>query len=197
MIYLKIFIRDLRCPSIEKLSVASSAGITDLSICQVAKSCPKLVHLDVSECPNLTNFALEQIGLNCKYLTSLKKNRFTGGYDPARKRMLPPEYSRTSSPANAEVVMLANLMPNLKHLELRHSKLSDQGLTSLLDGCSKLEILDLTGCSNLTRRALEEAEAKVPKLVKYKKPVISSVDDERYSHWRLYDERFQSGFFQF
>jgi F-box/leucine-rich repeat protein 2/20 len=168
-------------------------------MCEVAKSCPKLVHLDISECPKLTTFSLEQLGVNCRHLTTLKKNRFTGGYDPARKRMLPPEYSRTTSPASAdeEVNILVNLMPNLKHLELRHSKLSDQGLTSLLDGCSKLEILDLTGCLNLTRRAVEEAEAKVPKLVKYKKPALSTSDNERYSHWRLYDERFQSGFFQF
>lgn len=189
------------CPSVRLISVASSRGVTDSSICQLAKACPQLEHLDVSECQNVTITSLEQIGLNCKSLMVLKRNRFIGDYDPARKSRLPPEYSRTSSPANAdaEVLVIATLMPNLQHLELRHSKLSDQGLVSLVDGCTNLEYLDLTGCLNLTRRALDEAPARLPNLKELHKSTtpVRNVDVARYGHWQLYDERLQSGFFQF
>lgn len=191
-----------RCSSVRLISVASSPGITDPSICQIAKACRHLEHLDVSECQYVTSESLEQIGLNCKSLTVLKRNRFIGDYDPARKSRLPLEYPRTSStPANAdaEVLVFSKLMPNLKHLELRHSKLSDQGLVALVDGCSNLEYLDLTGCSNLTRRALDEATARLPNLKELRKLTTSArnPDTARYGHWQLYDERFQSGFFQF
>lgn len=190
-----------RCSSVRLVSVASSRGIADLSVCQLAKACPQLEHLDVSECQSVTILSLEQVGLHCKSLTVLKRNRFIGDYDPARKSRLPPEYSRTSSPASAdaEALVLANLMPSLKHLELRHSKLSDQGLVSLIDGCSHLEYLDLTGCSNLTRRALDEATARLPNLKELRKSTtpVRNMDVARYGHWQLYDERFQSGFFQF
>lgn len=191
-----------RCSSVRYVSVVSSCGITDLSICHIAKFCPQLEVLDVSECQNLTSYSLEQIGLNCKSLTVLKRNRFIGDYDPGRKSLLPPEYSRTTSPANAdaEVHVFSKLMPNLKHLELRYSKLSDQGLLSLVDGCTNLEHLDLIGCLNLTRRALDAAGEKLPNLKVFLKstaPVRNHLDIARYGHWQLYDERFQSGFFQF
>ncbi|KAI5083756.1 hypothetical protein GOP47_0003499 [Adiantum capillus-veneris] len=190
-----------RCPSARLVSVSSSRGVTDLSICQLAKSCPQLEHLDVSECQNVTVTSLEQVGQNCKSLTVLKRNRFIGNYNPSRKSQLPSEYSRTSSPANAdaEAQVICTLMTNLKHLELRHTKLSDQGLFSLLDGCTNLECLDITGCLNLTRRAKEEARARLPneKLRDDKTPAQRNVNVDRYGHWQLYNERFQSGFFQF
>ncbi|KAH7430036.1 hypothetical protein KP509_09G079900 [Ceratopteris richardii] len=190
-----------RCPSVRHVSVASSRGVTDLAICQLAKSCPQLEHLDVSECANVGLKSLEQIGLSCKYLRVLKKNRFIGDYDPARKSRLPPEYSRTPSPshADAEVSVIATYMSNLKHLELRHSKISNQGLLTLVEGCTDLEYLDLVGCLNLTRGTIEEAAAKLPNLKELRRstaPVRTS-DVARYGHWQLYDERFQSGFFQF
>lgn len=191
-----------RCPLIRSISVASSSGITDLSACQIAKACRQLEHLDVSECQNLTYFSMEQIGLNCKYVTALKRNRLIGECDPARKSLLPREYLQTVTPASAdgEVLVLAKLMPKLKHLELRYSKLSDQGLASLVDGCTDLEHLDLIGCSNLTWRALDQAGEKLKNLkvfLKSNASVPNHLGNARYGHWQLYDDRFQSGFFQF
>lgn len=189
-----------RCPLIRSISVASSSGVTDLAACQIAKACVQLEQLDVSECQNLTFFSMEEFGVNCKFVTVLKRNRFIGECDPARKNLLPSEYLRTTSTASAdgEVYIFSKLMPNLKHLELRYSKLTDQGLALIVDGCPNLEYLDLVGCSNLTKRALDQARGKLKNLKEFKRaPVANHLGNTRYGHWRLYDERFQSGFFQF
>jgi F-box/leucine-rich repeat protein 2/20 len=91
-------------------------------------------------------------------------------------------------------------MQKLKHLVLRFAKLSAVGLNSIAEGCKELEILDLFGCANLTSRGIEQAAGNLKNLETLVKPNLyiprSSFHMERYGHWQLYDERFQTNVFQ-
>lgn len=93
-------------------------------------------------------------------------------------------------------------MVKLKHLELRFSKLSVKGLMAIAEACKELEFLDLFGCANLTSRGIEQARTKFTNLnpnglVRPNFYIPRSVfHTERYGHWNLYDERFQTNVFQ-
>ena len=83
-------------------------------------------------------------------------------------------------------------MPNLRHLELRFSKVSVKGLGLISMGCPHLENLDLFGCVNLTGRYIDKATSELKNLKEIKKPNTfiprSVYHSERYGHWRLYDD---------
>ncbi|KAI5083274.1 hypothetical protein GOP47_0003017 [Adiantum capillus-veneris] len=138
----------LVCPSARLVSVSSSRGVTDLSICQLAKSCPQLEHLDVYW-----------------QLQSFEKK-------------------------SATVRILQNIFAS----KCRRRSSSDLYVDDKLEapGAKAYKALG-------PRRAKEEARARLPneKLRDDKTPAQRNVNVDRYGHWQLYNERFQSGFFQF
>ena len=91
-------------------------------------------------------------------------------------------------------------MPHLLHLELRFSKLSAKGLALISEGCFNLEYLDLFGCVNVTSRDIANASSSLKNLKDIRKPNFyiprSVFHTERYGHWNLYDERFQTDVFR-
>ncbi|PKU61289.1 F-box protein SKIP1 [Dendrobium catenatum] len=141
------------------------------------------------------------IGKNCPNLTVLKRN-LLNWLDPSQHTgIVPEEYLRACpQDGDREATSIAQFMPRLKHLELRFSKLTITGLISITEGCQDLELLDLFGSANLTSRALEQASANLKNLKTLIRPNFyiprSVYHAERYGHWRLYDERFQTNVFQ-
>jgi len=85
------------------------------------------------------------------------------------------------------------------NLKIHFSKLSVRGLTLICEGCPNLKYLDLSGCMNLTGRDIAKASLGV-KGLEIKKPNFyiprSVFNMERYGHWSLYDERFQTDVFR-
>lgn len=168
---------------------------------KVAFCCVMLRELDISHCYEISYRSLEVIGQKCPNLTILKRN-LLNWLDPSQHvGIVPDEYLRACpQDGDQEAAAIARFMPKLKHLELRFSKLTISGLVSISEGCGDLELLDLFGCANLTSRGIEQASTNLKNLKTLVKPNFyiprSVFHTERYGHWRLYDERFQTNVFQ-
>ncbi|KAK9098160.1 hypothetical protein Syun_025205 [Stephania yunnanensis] len=190
-----------RCPNLQVLSIKSCPNVTDSTIGKIALGCPMISELDVSYCYEVSHTSLELVGRNCPHLKILKRN-LMNWLDPSQHiGIVPDEYlNLCPQDGNSDCYVIGKFMPNLEHLEVRFSKLSTRGLASISEGCIKLEYLDLFGCANLTSRDMENASANLKNLKKLVKPNFyiprSVFHTERYGHWRLYDERFQTNVFQ-
>ncbi|XP_058067698.1 F-box protein SKIP1-like [Magnolia sinica] len=191
-----------RSPNLQVLSIKSCPNVTDTSIAKIASRCCMLRELDISYCYEISYKSLELIGRGCPNLKVLKRN-LMNWLDPSQHSGIVPSAYLNALPQDGdrEASVIAEHMCNLEHLELKFSKMSDKGLALISDGCGSLEHLDLFGCANLRSQAMEHAFAKLKNLKKLVRPNFfiprSSFNAERYGHWRLYDERFQTGaFFQ-
>ncbi|KAJ6372506.1 hypothetical protein OIU76_026914 [Salix suchowensis] len=169
-----------RCPNLQVLSIKSCRNVTDASMAQIAYKCAKLKELDISFCFEISHESLMA---------------------PNTLGLCPDDYLN-SCPQDGdwEADAIGKYMPNLVHLELRFSKMSAKGLVSVCEGCLNLEYLDLSGCANLTSRDIVNATSGLKNLKEIKKPNFyiprSVFHTERYGHWRLYDERFQTDIFR-
>ncbi|XP_078433660.1 SKP1 interacting partner 1 [Wolffia australiana] len=190
-----------RLPNLEILSIRSSPNVTDSCMAKVASLCPNLRELDVSFCYEISSKSLLLIGQSCPNLTTLKRN-FLNWLDPSQHAgIIPAEYlDACPQDGDEEAAAIAKSMIKLRHLELRFSKLTVRGLALISEGCPELESMDLFGCANLTSRGIEQASSKLKNLTALVKPNFyiprSVFHTERYGHWRLYDERFQTNVFQ-
>lgn len=198
-----LLIRSFICssPQLSILSIRSSPGITDQSMLTVASCCPILTELDISYCYEVSYKSLEAIGQSCPNLTVLKRSIFNWLDSSEHARTVPAEYLRACpQDGDREAMVISRSMPKLKQLVLRFAKLSGVGLNSIAEGCKELEVLDLFGCANLTSRGIEQAAANLKNLETLVKPNLyiprSAFHMERYGHWQLYDERFQTNVFQ-
>ncbi|KDP38696.1 hypothetical protein JCGZ_04049 [Jatropha curcas] len=190
-----------RCPNLEVLSIKSCPNVTDASMAKVAFKCTKLKEVDISYCYEISHESLVMIGRNCPNLKVLKRN-FMNWLDPSQHMGIVPDGYLNACPqdGDSEAAAIAKSMPQLEHLELRFSKLSSKGLASICEACLNLEYLDLCGCANLTSRDIINATSGLKNLKEIKKPNFyiprSVFHTERYGHWRLYDERFQTDVFR-
>ncbi|KAL2936409.1 F-box protein SKIP1 [Bienertia sinuspersici] len=190
-----------RCPQLQVLSIKSSQSISDAAMTEVAKNCPMLKELDISFCHEISHESLSLIGRNCPNLKVLKRN-FMNWLDPSQHRGIVPNEYLNSCPqgGDSEAAAIAKYMPNLENLELKFSKLSGKGLALISEGCLNLEYMDLNGCANLTSRDILNSSLNLRNLKLVKKPNFyiprSVYHTERYGHWQLYDERFQTDIFR-
>ncbi|KAF9617327.1 hypothetical protein IFM89_035308 [Coptis chinensis] len=190
-----------RCSNLQVLSIKSCPNVRDSSIAKVASACLMLLELDISYCYEISHESLELIGRKCLNLKILRRN-LMNWLDPSQHLGIVPKEYLDACPQNGneEAAAIGKFMPHLKHLELRFSKLSVHGLVLITEGCPCLEYLDLFGCANLTSRDMETASTNLKNLERLVKPNFyiprSVFHTERYGHWRLYDERFQTNVFQ-
>ncbi|KAJ8641194.1 hypothetical protein MRB53_017888 [Persea americana] len=191
-----------RSPMLQVLSIKSCPNVTDLSITKIASTCSMLRVLDISYCYEISHKSLELIGRGCPNLKVLKRN-LMNWLDPSQHSGIVPDEYLNACPQDGdrEAITISSFMHNLEHLELRFSKMTGDGLERISNGCGNLEHLDLFGCANLTSRAMERASVKLKNLKKLVRPNFyiprALFHTERYGHWRLYDDRFQTGaFFQ-
>lgn len=189
-----------RCPRLEVLSIPSSVGVTDSSLKQIALACQHLHTLDISECLYVSEDSLKHFGDS---VVSLKRNMLNVD-DDRRRSLLPISYSQMchyAQSGDGEAMIIATSMPKLKHLEMRYSKLSDDGLLFLAEHCGHLEYLDLLWSSNLTRRGWILAKEKLTKLKVFLYPNFvyptRALHARQYGHWQLYSERFENEYFEY
>lgn len=149
---------DFRCQNLEVLSIKSCPNVTDASMATLAFRCPKLREIDISYCYEISHESLVLMGKNCPNLQILKRN-FMNWLDPSQHSGIVPTDYLNACPqdGDSEAGAIGKFMPQLKHLELRFSKLSSKGLASISEGCLNLEYLDLFGCVNLTSRDIVNA----------------------------------------
>ncbi|MED6169118.1 hypothetical protein PIB30_018457 [Stylosanthes scabra] len=124
------YITDSKCKLRRLRLVLCFYNISDEGLLEIAERLPMLEELDITLCRNVSSVALEAIGRGCPLLKSLKYNDndcyyYRGGNE------------------EAAFVIIAQNMPNLRHLQLVNNYLNNSGISAILDGCPHLESLDL------------------------------------------------------
>ncbi|KAL6199094.1 hypothetical protein ACLB2K_028881 [Fragaria x ananassa] len=167
-----------RCPNLEVLSIKCSSNVTDASMAHIALRCSMIMELDISFCHGISHESLLLIGRNCPNLTILKRNFLNIPDYSGAAGVVPYGYldilytNRSEDRVSEEADAIGKSMPNLKYLELRFSKVTAKGLGLIYAGCRKLEYLDVFGCENLTRRAIDNAMSELPNLKEIRKPYL-------------------------
>ncbi|CAM8938703.1 unnamed protein product [Rhodiola kirilowii] len=189
-----------RCPNQQFLSVKSSPHVSDASMEKIALNCRNLIELDISSCYEISHESLLLIGENCPNLKTLRRNFMNWVDSSEHVRVVPNEYlNACPQDGDLEAAAIGKSMRRLEHLELKFSKLTVQGLARIVEGCVELRYLDLFGCLNLSSRDIATTTEKLTNL-NVQKPNFhlprSVYLSERYGHWQLYDERFQTDVFR-
>ena len=111
----------------------SDAHITGTALTEPIKKLPRLeeLHLYMRYMPEPTD--LETIGISCPMLES---------FSCSNSWIVNLEISE-------HAVAIGKTMPNLRHLQLIGQRMENRGLVAILDGCPRLESLDLGGCYGL------------------------------------------------
>lgn len=187
-----------RSPKLQVLSIQCCPNVTDETMSKLASGCPLLRELDISFCYQISHKSLALIGQHCPNLRILRRNLMSRFNSSQQERFVPREYLDTCpQDGDSEAAAIGKFIPQLVQLELRFSKLTNKGLALISEGCLNLEHLDLFGCTNVTSRDIANASSKLKQLKTLKKPHFClESQTERYGHWQLYDDRFQTDFFR-
>ncbi|KAL3643693.1 hypothetical protein CASFOL_014508 [Castilleja foliolosa] len=100
------------------------------------KNFPELEELQLFFMSRITAEHIEGISISCPNLKSFTFIKRSSRFAPLE---IDDSYALT----------IAKIMPNLQHLCLIGNKLSNEGLEAILNGCPKLESLDLRKCYNV------------------------------------------------
>ncbi|OVA00185.1 Leucine-rich repeat [Macleaya cordata] len=158
---------------LRRLRLVDCARVSDDGLIEIAPRLYLLEELQLCHC-KLSTEVVQAFGDGCPQLESFRLNYPRGsGFD---------EYA----------LPIAKSMPQLRHLHLFGNKLTKDGLRTILDGCTRLESLDLRQCSylfldaDLLKRC---ADAGIKKLRLPK----DSIDDYEYDVESLDDEEDDDG----
>ncbi|XP_049359794.1 F-box protein SKIP1 [Solanum verrucosum] len=187
-----------RSPNLQVLSIQRCPHVTDETMSKIASGCPLLRELDISFCYQISHKSLALIGQHCPNLQILRRNLRTQVNPSQQEPFVPREYVDTCpQDGDSEAAAIGKFMPQLVQLELQFSKLTNKGLALISEGCMNLEHLDLFGCTNVTSRDIANALSNMKQLKTLKEPHLClESQTERYGHWQLYDDRFQTDFFR-
>ncbi|XP_059666018.1 F-box protein SKIP19-like [Cornus florida] len=125
-----------RTSQLRRLRLVSCYSISCEGLSEAAKGLPLLEELHMYFCP-MSKEAFETVGRCCPLLKSFS-------YNNEGCRSLPIEIE-----CDNEALVIAENMPELRHLQLFGNRMTNVGLQAILDGCSHLEFLDLRQCFNV------------------------------------------------
>ncbi|KAL8468600.1 hypothetical protein ACS0TY_031699 [Phlomoides rotata] len=124
--------------------------------------------------PNVRAADIINIGISCPILKSFTFNQY-GFFDPSEIETYFEEPN-----TNEYALAIAKNMPNLCHLRLIANSIDNDGLEAILDGCPKLESLDLRQCFDLDLRgALGKRCAEQIKHLKFPFYSVSDIEYHR------------------
>ncbi|KAL8507344.1 hypothetical protein ACS0TY_018041 [Phlomoides rotata] len=123
-----------RSGRLRQLQLVFPYNISDEGVIEAVKNFPQLEELHLYY-TNIDAKAIEAIGHSCPLLKSFKLNKHW--------------YRRQYVVCDLEARVIAENMPELRHLQLFGNKLTNEGLKAIIDGCPHLESLDLRQCFNV------------------------------------------------
>ncbi|KAJ4785532.1 RNI-like superfamily protein [Rhynchospora pubera] len=136
-----------RTSVLKKLVLVSCAQLSAEAIAQTAKRQPLLEEIEIEFGP-FSEQLTEIVGTACPCLKSFKLNHTRYNMPP-----LDPDIEEEITSNDDEALGIAKTMHQLRHLELIGNRLTNEGLTAILDGCPHLETLDATKCYYVTTDA--------------------------------------------
>ncbi|XP_073066939.1 EIN3-binding F-box protein 1-like [Primulina eburnea] len=163
------------CQSLRSLSVRSCPGFGSTSLALVGKLCPKLHNLDLSGLSGITDACLIPLLESCE--TGLSKVNLSGCSNLSDKivfalvrlhgRMLElVNLDGCKKITDASLVALVDSCPLLNDLDVSRCLITDSGIAALARGVQpNLQILSLSGCSNVSDKSVPALEKLGRKLV--------------------------------
>ncbi|KAJ4778659.1 RNI-like superfamily protein [Rhynchospora pubera] len=136
-----------RTSVLKKLVLVSCAQLSAEAIAQTAKRQPLLEEIEIKFGP-FSEQLTEIVGTACPRLKSFKLNHTRYNMPP-----LDPDNEEEITSNDDEALGIAKTMHQLRHLELIGNRLTNEGLTAILDGCPHLETLDITRCHYVNKDA--------------------------------------------
>ncbi|KAJ4805881.1 F-box protein SKIP19 [Rhynchospora pubera] len=128
-----------RTSILKKLNLISSGQLSAAAIAETAERQPLLEEIQIS-CGPFSKKLTEILGTACPHLKSFEL--YYTSYN-----MPPPDPDNEEEISNDdEAFGIAKAMHKLHHLQLIGNRLTNEGLTAILDGCPRLETLDIRGC---------------------------------------------------
>ncbi|KAL8468593.1 hypothetical protein ACS0TY_031692 [Phlomoides rotata] len=156
---------------LKRLTLQVCSGLTGKGLVGAVKKLPLLEDLHLTIMPSIEAADVEAIGISCPMLKSFTFNR-NGFSNPSVK------YNLDEPNPNKYALAIAENMPNLCHLSLIGNSIDNEGLESILDGCSNLESLDLRQCFGLD---LQQGLGKrCSKQIKHFKSPLDAVNEIKY-----------------
>ncbi|KAH9608610.1 hypothetical protein KSS87_004379 [Heliosperma pusillum] len=133
------------CVSLKELSLSKCAGVTDDGLSSIVRKHMELEKLDITCCRKITYVSIAHVANSCTSLTSLKMESCT---------LVPRE----------AFVLIGRRCHLLEELDLTDNEIDDEGLKSI-SKCSKISILKLGICLNITDKGLSHIGNHCSKLV--------------------------------
>ena len=162
------------CRKIEYLNISFCQGITDRSLIKIADSCQVLqefhfacAHL-ISErfishilnsCPNLRRFSIPDSCRRKNRCDILVEKLLTVEKHLNVEKHLSVEYldfGRCVYVAETSICNAIHSCPNLQHLNLSFCGITDVTIKEISRSCLYLKYLNLEGCANITKEAIDQ-----------------------------------------
>ncbi|XP_057763930.1 putative F-box/LRR-repeat protein 23 [Salvia miltiorrhiza] len=200
-----IYVAD-RSRNLKRLKLVSCDEMSADPLIQAVEKLEQLEELHLIMFPWIEAHHIEAIGHSCPKLKSFSYNE-----RGSKIRLMPDseedDYYSEGFDRNTYARAIGKCMPNLHHLQLfAHEEMQNEGLEAILDGCPRLESLDIRQCygldlgGDLGKRCREQIKdlrlpndsvSDVPWLV----GEPSELDFERYSD--CYDDNSYYGDFEY
>ncbi|CAM0873254.1 unnamed protein product [Alopecurus aequalis] len=129
-------LRDTAALSVKSLRLISCEWIYDVPLALTITKFPLLEELELSNCRGDFPKTCAAAGKACPLLKRLRLSS---------KRYI----KHSLVPADGEATAIATNMPGLRSLQLFAKRLTTDGLVAILDGCPRLESLDIRHCFNI------------------------------------------------
>ncbi|XVF45976.1 hypothetical protein PTKIN_Ptkin02bG0251000 [Pterospermum kingtungense] len=123
-----------RTSHLRRVRLALCPGISDAGLSRAASRLPMLEELEI-HFGNISKYGIEVVGRCCPLLKTFKFSKRGIRY-----------------PFDDEALAIAQNMHGLHHLHIVGNKLTNEGLEAILNGCPRLESLDLRRCFLLDLR---------------------------------------------
>ncbi|KAJ4704322.1 F-box/LRR-repeat protein 3 [Melia azedarach] len=133
------------CVSLKELSLSKCSGVTDEGLSSVVTKHRDLMRLDITCCRKITDVSIAHITSSCTRLTSLRMESCS---------LVPRE----------AFVLIGQRCHFLEELDLTDNEIDDEGLKSI-SRCSKLSVLKLGICLNITNEGLANIGMCCSKLI--------------------------------
>eukprot|EP00899_Mesostigma_viride_P000758 jgi/Mesvir1/10683/Mv13774-RA.1 len=138
-----------RCRQLRVLNLRGCTGVGDPGLLAVAASCRELMRLDVGECRHVTDAGISAIAAGCQLLERLDVRRAwsVGG----RGRV---DAGGADLVTDASLLAVAVHCPRMRHLGLRGTGVTSDGIVAIAQGCHHLRSLDVGRCRGVMDAAI-------------------------------------------
>ncbi|KAI4365541.1 hypothetical protein MLD38_021518 [Melastoma candidum] len=133
------------CASLTEISLSKCAGVTDEGLSYLVTKHGQLKKLDLTCCRKITEVSIAHITRSCTALASLRMESCT---------LVPKE----------AFVLIGGRCAYLEELDLTDNEIDDEGL-EYISRCTRIKVLKLGICLNITDRGLSCIGASCPELI--------------------------------